>query len=48
MYCPWDVINHVDLLRAKPDEKPQAYRISTSGNDLVKDFVDAADATTRL
>lgn len=47
VYCPWDVINHVDLLRAKPDAKPQAYWINTSGNDLVKDFVDKADATTQ-
>ena len=46
-YCPWDVINHVDLLRAKPDARPQAYWINTSGNDLVKDFVDEADATTQ-
>ena len=35
VYCPWDVINHVDLLRAKPDARPQAYWINTSGNDLV-------------
>ena len=47
VYCPWDVINHVDLLRAKPDARPQAYWINTSGNDLVKDFVDEADATTQ-
>ena len=47
VYCPWDVVNHVDLLRAKPDARPQAYWINTSGNDLVKDFVDEADATTQ-
>lgn len=47
VYCPWDVINHVDLLRAKPDAKPQAYWINTSGNDMVKKFVDKADATTQ-
>ena len=47
VYCPWDVINHVDLLCAKPDAKPQAYWINTSGNDLVKDFIDEADATTQ-
>ena len=32
---------------AKPDARPQAYWINTSGNDLVKDFVDEADATTQ-
>ena len=47
VYCPWDVINHVDLLRAKPDAWPQAYWINTSGNDMVKRFVDKADQTTR-
>lgn len=47
VYCPWDVINHVDLLRAKPDAKPQAYWINTSGNDMVKRFVDKADKTTQ-
>ena len=47
VYCPWDVVNHVDLLRAKPDARPQAYWINTSGNDMVKRFVDKADQTTR-
>ena len=47
VYCPWDVVNHVDLLRAKPDARPQAYWINTSSNDLVKEFVDKADATTQ-
>lgn len=47
IYCPWDVINHVDLLRANSKAKPQAYWINTSGNDLVKRFVDIADKSTR-
>lgn len=47
IYCPWDVINHVDLLRAKATAKPQAYWINSSGNDLVKRFVDKADKTTK-
>lgn len=47
VYCPWDVINHVDLLCSKPDARPQAYWINTSGNDLVKRFVDKADKTTQ-
>ena len=46
VYCPWDVINHVDLLRAKPDARPQAYWINTSGNDMVKRFVDKAEDKT--
>lgn len=47
VYCPWDVINHVDLLCSQPDARPQAYWINTSGNDLVKRFVDKADKTTQ-
>lgn len=47
VYCPWDVINHVDLLQAKSDAKPQAYWINTSGNDMVKRFVDKADKSTQ-
>ena len=47
VYCPWDVVNHVDLLRAKPDARPQAYWINTSGNDMVKRFVDKADKSTQ-
>ena len=47
VYCPWDVINHAKKLLADPKARPQAYWINTSGNDLVKDFVDVADATTQ-
>ena len=47
VYCPWDVINHVDRLCSEPNAEPQAYWINTSGNDLVKRFVDKADKTTQ-
>ena len=47
VYCPWDVINYAKKLLADPQAKPQAFWINTSGNDLVKDFVDDADATTQ-
>ena len=47
VYCPWDVINHVDRLCAEPNAEPQAYWINTSGNELVKRFVDKADKTTQ-
>lgn len=45
VYCPWDVVNYVDLLKADPKAKPRAFWINTSGNDLVKRFVDKADKT---
>lgn len=47
VYCPWDVVNYVDLLKADPKAKPRAFWINTSGNDLVKRFVDKADKTTQ-
>lgn len=47
IYCPWDVINHVDLLCEKPGELPQCYWINSSGNVLVKRFVSIANRTTR-
>lgn len=47
VYCPWDVINHVDVLRSNSSAKPQAYWINTSGNALVKLFIEMADKSTR-
>ena len=47
VYCPWDVINHVDRLLGEPGAEPQSYWINTSGNDLVKRFISKADKTTR-
>lgn len=47
VYCPWDVINHVDRLSGDPKAPPQSYWINTSGNDLVKRFIDKADKTTK-
>ena len=47
VYCPWDVINHVDRLCSEAHAEPQAYWINTSGNNLLKRFVDKADKTTR-
>lgn len=47
IYCPWDVINHVDLLKTDPHAVPQSYWINSSGNGLVKRFIDKADKTTQ-
>lgn len=47
IYCPWDVLNHVDRLLSEPDAEPQSYWINSSGNDLVKHFIDKADKTTK-
>ena len=47
IYCPWDVINHVDRIKDDQGARPEAYWINTSGNELVKRFVDKAGKTTR-
>lgn len=47
VYCPWDVMNHVDRIKDDPKARPEAYWINTGGNDLVKRFVDKASKTTR-
>lgn len=47
VYCPWDVVNFVDRAKDDPDAKPEAYWINTSGNDLVKRFIDKANKTTK-
>lgn len=47
IYCPWDVISYVDHLSADPYAEPEAFWINTSGNDLVKRFIDKADKTTQ-
>ena len=47
IYCPWDVINHVDRIKDDPMAGPEAYWINTSGNELVKSFIDKAGKTTR-
>ena len=46
VYCPWDVINYAKKLLADPKARPQAFWINTSGNDMVKRFVDKAEDKT--
>ncbi len=47
VYCPWDVINYCDLLKADPNALPQDYWSNTSGNAMVRRFIDKADTRTR-
>ncbi|MDY3746025.1 MAG: AAA family ATPase [Lachnospiraceae bacterium] len=47
IYCPWDVIRYTKKLLADPHAEPEAFWINTSGNDLVKRFIDKADKTTQ-
>ena len=47
IYCPWDVINYVDLLNISSNKTSQPFWINTSSNDLVKRFIYMADKKTR-
>ena len=47
IYCPWDVINFAKKLVSDLSARPSAFWINSSGNDMVKRFVDKADQTTR-
>ncbi len=46
VYCPWDVINYCDLLRADPEAQPQDYWSNSSGNEIVKQFIQRVGAGT--
>ena len=47
VYCPWNVINYCDLLKVDPNALPQDYWSNTSGNAMVRRFIDKADTRTR-
>ena len=48
IYCPWDVINHVDRLCGEPGAQPQSYWLNTSGNEVVRHFIEAlGDGVTK-
>lgn len=47
IYCPWDVINYIDLLRADPKAEPKTFWINTSGNDIIRKFLRMAKQSTR-
>ena len=47
VYCPWDVINYVNLLRFEPDASPKAFWIHTSGNEILRTFLQKASPRTK-
>jgi hypothetical protein len=47
VYCPWDVINHCDNLCADDEAIPENYWANTSGNGLVRKFIDQATNQTK-
>jgi len=47
IYCPWDVINYCDALLGDSKVEPENYWANTSGNFMVRRFIDKADKETR-
>jgi hypothetical protein len=47
VYCPWDVINYCDEVRQNSKMWPKNYWINTSGNGMIRRFIDKADQRTR-
>ncbi len=43
IYCPWDVINHVNMLQKDPDAPPSSYWKDTSHNQIIRRFIDRKD-----
>ena len=47
IYCPWDVIRYCKNLCANPNALPEDYWSNSSGNAIVRRFIDKADVQTR-
>ena len=48
VYCPWDVIYYVNKRRTDPALQPQNYWLNTSGNEVVRHFIEAlGDGVTK-
>ena len=47
VYCPWDVINYCNSHITNPDLEPKNYWLNTSGNDVIKHFIDIADGQNK-
>ncbi|MCD8019780.1 MAG: ATP-binding protein [Clostridiales bacterium] len=48
IYCPWDVIKWCKALEADRDAVPENYWANVSENNIVYQFVEMADETTRF
>lgn len=46
IYCPWDVLKYVEKHLNDRELEPQNYWANSSGNDLVREFVDISTKST--
>ena len=47
IYCPWDVIKYVQILLRDREAEPENYWANTSGNDLIRRFIEKANKNTK-
>lgn len=48
VYCPWDVINYCyDAIADDEEREPENYWANTSGNEMVRRFIEKANQQTR-
>ncbi len=47
IYCPWDVIKYVQIRLRDKGAEPENYWANTSGNNIVRRFIDKADLMTK-
>ena len=43
LYCPWDVVSYVAALMKRRDAQPGNYWVNTSGNGILREFVEHTD-----
>lgn len=47
VYCPWDVINQCDKLRAKKNASMESHWENSSSNSIIQDIIEEATETTK-
>jgi len=47
IYCPWDVLNHINALQDAPDTPPKNYWEDTSHNGILRTFIELANDGSR-
>ena len=47
IYCPWSIMKYLADVQSVPKEKPKAYWVGTSGNELTKAFLGRMPSTVQ-
>ena len=43
IYCPWDILQYLKTLKKNPNAIPKPYWENTSGNNVIRDFIERTD-----